>query len=105
MRCGLRAKRQQKHLPGTGRFPFVGGVSCAWSVGTSRGHLCLPGVYRDEIPQAGAPRVCKAGPGRDYWVKEIRRKEMDYVERAYERMVHACTRHKHNAGFDRAKAY
>jgi len=34
----------------------------------------------------------KAGPGRDYWIKEIRRKEMEYVERAeqaYERMVAA----------------
>jgi transposase len=43
--------------------------------------------------KAGAPREYgKAGPGRDYWVKEIRRREMDYVERAeraYERMVDA----------------
>ena len=41
--------------------------------------------------KAGAPREYgRAGPGRDYWVKEIRHKEMDYVERAeraYERMV------------------
>jgi transposase len=43
--------------------------------------------------KAGAPREYgKAGPGRDYWIKEIRQKEMDYVERAeraYERMVAA----------------
>jgi hypothetical protein len=43
--------------------------------------------------KAGAPREYgKAGPGRDYWIKEIRHKEMDYVERAeraYERMVAA----------------
>lgn len=43
--------------------------------------------------KAGAPREYgKAGPGRDYWIKEIRHKEMDYVERAeraYERMVEA----------------
>ena len=41
--------------------------------------------------KAGAPREYgKAGPGLDYWIKEIRHKEMDYVERAeraYERMV------------------
>lgn len=43
--------------------------------------------------KAGAPREYgKAGPGRDYWIKEIRHREMDYVERAekaYERMVAA----------------
>ena len=43
--------------------------------------------------KAGAPREYgKAGPGRDYWIQEIRHKEMDYVERverAYERMVEA----------------
>lgn len=43
--------------------------------------------------KAGAPREYgKAGPGRDYWIKEIRRQEADYVERAeraYERMVEA----------------
>jgi transposase len=43
--------------------------------------------------RAGAPREHgKAGPARDYWIKEIRHKEMDYVERAeraYERMVDA----------------
>jgi transposase len=43
--------------------------------------------------RAGAPREFgKAGPGRDYWIKEIRHREMDYVERAekaYERMVTA----------------
>ncbi|MBM9400780.1 IS110 family transposase [Gluconacetobacter azotocaptans] len=43
--------------------------------------------------KAGAPREYgRAGPGRDYWIKEIRHKEMDYVERAeraYERMVEA----------------
>jgi transposase len=43
--------------------------------------------------KAGAPREYgKAGPGRDYWIKEIRHKEMQYVERAeqaYERMVAA----------------
>jgi transposase len=43
--------------------------------------------------KAGAPREYgKAGPGRDYWIKEIRHREMEYVERAeraYERMVKA----------------
>ena len=43
--------------------------------------------------KAGAPREYgKAGPGRDYWIKEIRHRERDYVERAeraYERMVAA----------------
>jgi transposase len=43
--------------------------------------------------KAGAPREYgKAGPGRDYWVAEIRHREVDYVERAeraYERMVAA----------------
>jgi transposase len=43
--------------------------------------------------KAGAPREYgKAGPARDYWIKEIRQQEMDYVERAeraYERMVAA----------------
>jgi len=43
--------------------------------------------------KAGAPREYgKAGPGRDYWIAEIRHREMDYVERAeraYERMVDA----------------
>lgn len=43
--------------------------------------------------KAGAPREYgKAGPGRDYWIKEIRHREMDYVKRAedaYARMVEA----------------
>jgi transposase len=43
--------------------------------------------------KAGAPRECgKAGPGRDYWIKEIRQREAEYVERAekaYEQMVAA----------------
>jgi transposase len=49
--------------------------------------------FRKLALKAGAPREHgKAGPGRDYWIKEIRHKEMDYVERAeraYERMVEA----------------
>jgi transposase len=49
--------------------------------------------FRKLALKAGAPREYgKAGPGRDYWIKEIRHKEMDYVERAeraYERMVEA----------------
>lgn len=43
--------------------------------------------------KAGAPREYrKAGPGRDYWIKEIRHREMAYVKRAedaYARMVAA----------------
>jgi transposase len=43
--------------------------------------------------KAGAPRAYgRAGPGRDYWIKEIREREADYVrraEQAYERMVAA----------------
>ncbi|MCU4162024.1 IS110 family transposase [Acidiphilium sp. AL] len=43
--------------------------------------------------KAGAPREYgKAGPGRDYWIKEIRQREMEYVKRAeeaYARMVEA----------------
>jgi transposase len=43
--------------------------------------------------KAGAPRKYgKAGPGRDYWIKEIRHREMQYVKRAedaYARMVEA----------------
>lgn len=43
--------------------------------------------------RAGAPRAYgKAGPGHDYWIKEIRDRETRYVEqteRAYERMVSA----------------
>jgi transposase len=43
--------------------------------------------------KAGAPREYgTAGQGRDYWIKEVRQREMDYVERAeraYERMVEA----------------
>lgn len=43
--------------------------------------------------KAGAPREYgKAGPGRDYWIKEIRHREMDYVKRAedaYARMAAA----------------
>lgn len=43
--------------------------------------------------KAGAPRAYgKAGPARDYWVKEIREREAEYVtrvEQAYERMVAA----------------
>jgi transposase len=49
--------------------------------------------FRKLALKAGAPREYgKAGPDRDYWIKEIRHKEMDYVERAeraYERMVQA----------------
>jgi len=41
--------------------------------------------------KAGAPRAYgKAGPGRDYWIKEIRRREMELVaqaEEAYSRTV------------------
>ena len=52
-------------------------------------------LHRHEATQsalkAGAPREYgKAGPGRDYWIKEIREREADYVrraEQAYERMV------------------
>ena len=33
--------------------------------------------------KAGAPREYgKAGPGRDYWIKEIREREADHVQRA-----------------------
>lgn len=43
--------------------------------------------------KAGAPRAYgRAGPGHDYWIKEIRDKGAEYVERAekaYERMVAA----------------
>ncbi|MGY4606634.1 transposase [Bradyrhizobium sp. USDA 4474] len=43
--------------------------------------------------KAGAPRAYgKAGPGRDYWIKELREREAGYVarvEQAYERMVAA----------------
>ena len=43
--------------------------------------------------KAGAPREYgNAGPGRDYWIREIREREADYVrraEQAYERMVAA----------------
>jgi transposase len=43
--------------------------------------------------KAGAPREYgKAGPGRDYWIKEIRHREMEYVKRAeeaYARMAEA----------------
>ena len=43
--------------------------------------------------KAGAPRAYgKAGTGHDYWIKEIRDREAEYVERAeraYERMVAA----------------
>jgi hypothetical protein len=43
--------------------------------------------------KAGAAREYgKAGPGRDYWIKEIREREAGYVKRAeqaYERMVAA----------------
>ena len=43
--------------------------------------------------KAGAAREYgKAGPGRDYWIKEIRDREAAYVaraEQAYERMVAA----------------
>ena len=43
--------------------------------------------------KAGAPREYgKAGPGHDYWIKEIRERENDYVaraEQAYEHMVAA----------------
>ena len=43
--------------------------------------------------KAGAPRAYgKAEPGRDYWIKEIRERENDYMaraEQAYGRMVAA----------------
>lgn len=46
--------------------------------------------------KAGAPcEYGKAGPGRDYWIKEIRHKEMEYVaraEEAYARVVDAWRR-------------
>ena len=56
--------------------------------------------------KAGAPREYgKAGPGRDYWIKEIRQRENDYVERAeraYERMV-AAWKERSPTGRDHAK--
>jgi alkanesulfonate monooxygenase SsuD/methylene tetrahydromethanopterin reductase-like flavin-dependent oxidoreductase (luciferase family) len=57
--------------------------------------------------KAGAPREYgKAGPGRNYWIKEIREREADYVrraERAYERMVAAWKEKPptHDSGHDR----
>ncbi len=55
--------------------------------------------------KAGAPREYgKAGPGRDYWIKEIREREADYVrraEQAYERMVAAWRKATHRSGHDR----
>ena len=44
--------------------------------------------------RAGAPKAHgnKPGPGRDYWIKEIRRQEMELVanaEAAYARMIEA----------------
>jgi transposase len=49
--------------------------------------------FRKVALKAGTPREYrKAGPGRDYWNREIRHKEMDYferAERAHERMVEA----------------
>jgi transposase len=58
--------------------------------------------------KAGAPREYgKAGPGRDYWIKEIRQREMDYVERAeraYERMVEAWKEKPPNTGSAAKKA-
>ena len=46
----------------------------------------------------------KAGPGRDYWIKEIREREADDVrraEQAYERMVAAWKESHHGLGHDR----
>jgi hypothetical protein len=43
--------------------------------------------------RAGAPKAHgKAGPGRDYWIKELRHREIELVanaENAYARMVEA----------------
>jgi transposase len=43
--------------------------------------------------KAGAPREYgKVGPGRDHWIKNIRKREAEYVKRgeqAHERMVAA----------------
>lgn len=51
--------------------------------------------------KAGAPREYgKAGPGHDYWIKEIRHAEMEYVARAeaaYARMVAAWKQVPKNA--------
>jgi hypothetical protein len=56
--------------------------------------------------KAGAPREYgKAGPGHDSWIKEIRQREMDYVERAeraYERMVAAWMEHPCRAATGKA---
>lgn len=57
--------------------------------------LCEAGVYRHEAEEGGtegwrAKGVRKAGPGHDYWIREIRDRETRYVERAeraYEQMV------------------
>jgi transposase len=60
-----------------------------------------PMKLRRAALKAGAPREYgKPGPGHDYWIKEIRQREMDYVaraEQAYENMVQAWKEKPPNA--------
>ena len=84
--CGGRRNREK-----------AGSDDLACSDGWDRVRLRAACLHRDEATQGsarvGAPREYgKAGPGRDYWIKEIREREADYVrraEQAYERMVAA----------------
>ena len=63
------------------------------------------GLHGDEAAQGRsqgrrARDYGKAGPAHDYWIKEIRQRETDYVERAeqaYERMVAAWKQARQNA--------
>ena len=64
--CGGRRDREK-----------AGGDDLACSDGRDRLRLCASGLHRHEATQSqaqGGPSVeyGKAGPGRDYWIKEIR---------------------------------
>ncbi|WP_404655839.1 IS110 family transposase [Bradyrhizobium sp. USDA 336] len=91
---------QRKHGPG------VAAVATARKLAVMIWHILTTGKdyayarpaftamkLRKVALKAGAPRAYgKAGPGRDYWIKELREREAGYVarvEQTYERMVAA----------------
>lgn len=93
-------RMQKKHGPG------VAAVATARKLAVMIWHVLTTGKdyayarpaftamkLRKVALKAGAPRAYgKAGPGRDYWIKELREREAGYVarvEQAYERMVAA----------------
>jgi transposase len=80
--------------------------------GTANGRRARPAFVAMKMRKlelrAGAPKAHgKAGPGRDYWIKELRHREMELVantENAYARMVEAWRENHQNRNLTEKRA-